>query len=1296
MSHSRSSEITDIVPLSSLSLLKNIRTPVLQSFPSTSETGAALQADADIQFGLDGGKSTLQIININEKNKAGAGRSAAASSVAQVANASTTSVNLGAAESVPVTLSLAPAAEAAIPYFSAAETAGIAQARSTSMALTDLMPTAAVAAPLVNEAAFSGVSSTSNGRGMVVGNVPVQDGQAAIVDQSGGLTMGVTNQTAVDALAVNTAEAQYLAATGSVLNGAGLKIGILSDSFNFNGGEAAQIANGDLPSAANIHIVQEGTSGNDEGQALAELIHSIAPAAQIYFYSGVSSQAAFAAGITSLTGLGMNVIVDDITYSNEPFYQDTGVITQAAEAAVAAGVSYFTSAGNSGNDYYEAGFSPIAFALPGIGTETTQNILSNSPYEAVSIGADATLDFTLEWDQAFGANQYDLGVGLYSYAANAGYTLVENFTTSSLGGDPVLSVHAATSLTAGTYYLAFYESGSNLVGGKAVTPGEFKIINFSDSAMSINGYGSGGGSGTSIGHELAPGVNSVAAVSVVETPSEGVAIPVAESFSSIGIGKTYINAAGVKLATPVDDQTPSFAATDGSPTSVFDPFYGTSAAAANAAAVGLLVLQADTRLVPAQVSYLMAASALPTYNDSTGGAGLVQASTAVAGALLAGTTPIWTGQGATLQWGTAANWSDTALPLSGSHVQITNGLGLFTGGFSVDFNTAAAMVNSLDIDGGYIDGPLPALDVMAGDALTTGSLTLGAGSVDVAGTLFDTGALLAGAAEGHMTIENTGHLTIGGAAAGEDVAFAGIGGSLVFGTGSAAALASGVDVAISDFAAGDVIDLRGLAESSVNRVEISGASVKFVNAAGATVAALNISGATNGLSVAADGAGGTELVAGMVNNSDTLDVAGDSGVQTVTVAGGGTGTLDITNIDSLGAVTAGVANISLALPAGYNTLLVSAPGSETILGNGAANFTAIFAANSTVTFNTNGGNGTISAAAPGDFLGVSGTAWSVVGAAAGGDTVAMLAANSSLAVYGAGNSSAAAGTPSNLISLEAGNISVASYGTDDLVESYATGDAVSVHGTANVLVNGGAVTVTAMAGASAVQAFFENSGGQLNFINNSGAAASVDGAVAGAIGGNVTAFGGTGGGVYAGGPGGNNSLVGGAGLVTLYGGGTGNFLSASSSLAGANVMFAGGGATTMVGAAGSGTNLFSASTGSTSAISHGSGGQVFFAGASGQDIFTGSTVSGAVNNYYFLQDNTGSGSDVITNFNLATDNLFINPFGGATGVSISQIFSNAGASGGVIVNLSDNTTIKLYGVSLAAADAATTAGGLYI
>jgi hypothetical protein len=414
-------------------------------------------------------------------------------------------------------------------------------------------------------------------------------------------------------------------------------------------------------------------------------------------------------------------------------------------------------------------------------------------------------------------------------------------------------------------------------------------------------------------------------------------------------------------------------------------------------------------------------------------------------------------------------------------------------------------------------------------------------------------------------------------------------------------------------------------------------------------------------------------------NFDNLDVAGQTGARTATVGSFSSGILVLSNADSVNASTAGSANLSVNVPTGYNTLVVQAPGTETVSGNGASNFLGVFGGNSSVAFNTNGGNGSIYAGGQGDYSVLIGNAWTYDGAPSGGHTVADLAANTSISVAGAG-----AGLQSNVVSADATNVSISAAGPNDLVVVYGGTSFVSMSGGGNALINGGSATVSAIAGNRGVVAFFDTNGGQLDFINNSTVAASVFGAVGGAVGGNATIFGGVGGGYFQGGPGGNNSLVGGTGSVTLIGGGNNNYLQAGGAN---NAFFAQGGATTMVGATGSGANQFSGGTGSLLVSTSGSGAQNFFVGSSGQEILTGSTVSGAVNSYYFLQDSTGGGSDLIQNFRLGTDHVYINPFGNASaeGVTIAQVDSvRASAShpsGGVLVFLSNNTTIELFGVN---------------
>ncbi len=682
------------------------------------------------------------------------------------------------------------------------------------------------------------------------------------------------------ALGVPAAVSEYHAATGGTLNGAGLTIGILSDSFNVNGGEASDIAAGLLPPADQINILQEGPPGStDEGRAMAQLIYAIAPGATIDFYSAEGGEASMAAGIAALEAAGANVIVDDVIYTAEPFFQNTGPITEAAEAAVAAGVDYFTAAGNNSNNFYQQVFDPIAFTLPGITNPLAVNgVTSTSPYEAITLGKNPTLDFTLEWTQPFGTNKYDIGVALYSYNGTS-YSLVDNYVTSLSSGDPVVSEEVSLTLSAGTYYLAFYESSSETVDHAPIAPGTFKIIFFQNSNGTIDGVNAGTGSGTSIGHELAPGVNTVAAVNVAETPAHGVATPVAEPFSSAGPGETFITAAGTTLTTAVDDGVPDFAATDGSATSVFDPFDGTSSAAPNAAAVSLLLLQTDDRLDPTQITYLLEQSAIPTNDQTTGGAGLIQANVAEAQAITASEEPIWTAQGGSTLWNNAANWSSDAVPVSTSTVTLSNGLGLFTAAYSVAFNESTATVTSLTVDGGATGGARPDLVIDAGGVLTTGTLTVGAGTISVEGTLETASGLLAGSASGTIQIDTTGTLAIGGGTDGSVITYSGIGGALVFDTTNNAELTSGLEDLISNFAAGDTLAFTGLTDADVASVIVNGTTIDVEGSSGDILAQLQLTGDFTELSYGPYGADDVEIIACYCRGTHVLTPTGEVTVE---------------------------------------------------------------------------------------------------------------------------------------------------------------------------------------------------------------------------------------------------------------------------------------------------------------------------------------------------------------------------------------------------------------------------------
>jgi len=150
------------------------------------------------------------------------------------------------------------------------------------------------------------------------------------------------------------------------VDGKGITIGVMSDSFDLAPGPinaADDVATGDLPGPGNplgntepVVVLQDwAPQATDEGRAMAQIVHDLAPKERIGFATAQGGEVNFANNIRALAGLPgaehavpgfkADVIVDDVVYHVEPFFQD-GIVAQAVDEVAAAGVSYFSSAGN--------------------------------------------------------------------------------------------------------------------------------------------------------------------------------------------------------------------------------------------------------------------------------------------------------------------------------------------------------------------------------------------------------------------------------------------------------------------------------------------------------------------------------------------------------------------------------------------------------------------------------------------------------------------------------------------------------------------------------------------------------------------------------------------------------------------------------------------------------------------------------------------------------------------------------------------------------------------------------------
>jgi subtilisin family serine protease len=478
-------------------------------------------------------------------------------------------------------------------------------------------------------------------------------------------------------------------ALGTGFDGTGVNVGVLSDSFNcyatyqkngmpasgftgyaqngFNVNAAGDIATGDLPSTVNV--VSEASCEDygapdllpftDEGRAILQIVHDVAPGASLSFYAAPDSEADFANGIIALAKAGAKVIDDDIGYADEPFFQD-GLISQAIDQVEAGGVAYFSSAGNDGRNSYEnhAPSFPVV-AVSGT-TNAGEKLLNFDPSgKTVTTVLPVTIPvlspgeyiyFTLEWDQPYitgapgspgSANALDLCV------TNSAGTIESCSSPNAVGSDPV-------------DYLAF-GNPANSGGNSAVTqvgieiglasgavPGQVKLLVLDDGAgATINEFQTN--SPTLQGHPGAAGAAAVGAAFFVDTPGCGVSPAQLESFSSAAGTPILFDTSGNRLATPIVRNKPDFVATDGvndtflgypltqqPRTSVaqcannanYPNFFGTSAAAPHVAAAAALFLQANPSLTPSQIYSAFSSTAQPM-TSATGysydsGAGFVQ------------------------------------------------------------------------------------------------------------------------------------------------------------------------------------------------------------------------------------------------------------------------------------------------------------------------------------------------------------------------------------------------------------------------------------------------------------------------------------------------------------------------------------------------------------------------------------------------------------------------------------------------------------------------------------------------
>lgn len=425
-----------------------------------------------------------------------------------------------------------------------------------------------------------------------------------------------------------------------------VKVGVISDSFNnMDSGFPKPMSTykedlvyRDLPAGTTILKEGSGSGLTDEGRAMAQIVSDVAPGASILFAGGQpNDKAVYAAAIQMLADKNVNVIVDDITFLAEPFFEDGDIAKKVASVVsgkktVGTGkaLAYFMAAGNTGSKSYENSF--VSTMIDGHNLHDFNGAAGGAtvdPCQEITIPAGESIHVILQWDNnfftvsggtgstrdmdAFFSSTTDCADpmnGPQELVSDADKTVLNATGFDEMGGDPVLQLeYTNTSATDQTVGLAIEKISGPVAFMKHIVFGKGTIDNYQTNSSTIFGAAN------------SASVFTVGATDWTTVDPTTFAFT-AQPTTAKGGTPIWFNADGSRKAAAVVRQKPDMMGPDGVNTTFFGTdtdgdgwpnFYGTSAAVSHVGGVAALAISATTAklampaLVPAQVVNLYTA-----------------------------------------------------------------------------------------------------------------------------------------------------------------------------------------------------------------------------------------------------------------------------------------------------------------------------------------------------------------------------------------------------------------------------------------------------------------------------------------------------------------------------------------------------------------------------------------------------------------------------------------------------------------------------------------------------------------
>lgn len=468
------------------------------------------------------------------------------------------------------------------------------------------------------------------------------------------------------------------------VEGEGITVGVLSDSLNqaneaVTGGPVAtkqpqDVLSLDLPGKRNTcpgqstavedlrdYELEPGEEAPfDEGRAMLQIVHDMAPKSELAFNSAFNGELAFAEGIEDLAkpvgegGAGAQVVVDDVGYFEEPFFQD-GPVAAAVNRVTEAGATYLSAAGNDnlfdaeGNEiasweapeYRDSGACPPAVAAltelnPAHCMDFNPEAGATDRTFGIKVEPEETLSIDLQWAEPWEGVQTDLDAVLL----NADGEVLTGSAEDNVSSKEEKGTQEPVEIVQWTNETDAEQTVQLVINRFSGTADPRLKFIFLQNGGGVSGteYPKSGGEdvvGPSIyGHAAASGAIAVGAV-----PFDDSSEP--EFYSSRGpvthyFGPVEGTTPAPQLLSPEELSKPEIAATDCGATTFFarrpksEPdvwrFCGTSAAAPHAAGAAALMLEDEPGASPEEVREALAVSGSPvgTFGPCEVGGGLVE------------------------------------------------------------------------------------------------------------------------------------------------------------------------------------------------------------------------------------------------------------------------------------------------------------------------------------------------------------------------------------------------------------------------------------------------------------------------------------------------------------------------------------------------------------------------------------------------------------------------------------------------------------------------------------------------